>query len=182
MSVQEHRAQAPAGALRVAVLTVSTSRTIAEDRSGDLLVGRLETAGHRIVARRLVSDDVEAIRAAVREIRAGGAHACLITGGTGLSARDLTPEALEPLFTREIPGFGELFRMLSFREIGPAAMLSRACAGVMGPMLVFALPGSVKACALAIDGLILPELAHMVGQLNKVCQFSACQTQIDTSN
>lgn len=166
MSVHEHKARAR-GPVKVAVLTVSTSRGLAEDRSGDLLIGRLDTAGHEIVDRRLVTDDVEAIRGAVREVRLAGAQALLITGGTGLSERDVTPEALEGLFSRELPGFGELFRALSFQEIGPAAMLSRASAGMVRGMIVFAMPGSVAACQLAIDRLILPELAHLVDQATK---------------
>lgn len=166
MSVHEHKARAR-GPVKVAVLTVSTSRGVAEDRSGDLLIGRLDTAGHEIVDRRVVTDDVEAIRGALREVRLAGAQALLITGGTGLSERDVTPEALEGLFTRELPGFGELFRALSFQEIGAAAMLSRATAGTVRGMIVFALPGSVQACQLAIDKLILPELAHLVDQATK---------------
>jgi len=167
MSVEQHRQAVPDEPLRFGVLSVSTTRSRAQDGSGDLLVERTEAAGHVVVARRLVTDDVEAIRAGLRELRVASVQVVLITGGTGLSSRDVTPEAIEPLYGRSIPGFGELFRMLSFEEVGPAAMLSRASAGVIQGVLVFALPGSTRACALAVDRLVLPEVRHMVAQLRK---------------
>ena len=126
MSVHEHRATTPDEPLKVGVVTISTSRSQAEDRSGDLIADRLVGSGHELLDRKWVSDDVEAIRGAIRELRASSAVAIVCTGGTGLSARDVTPEALHSMFTREIPGFGELFRVLSMQEVGSAAMLSRA--------------------------------------------------------
>jgi molybdenum cofactor biosynthesis protein B len=120
-----------------------------------------------IVDRRIARDEVAALTHAIRAGIAAGADAVLVTGGTGLSARDVTPEALAALGARALPGFGELFRALSFQEIGPAAMLSRATAGVVGRTVVFALPGSPGACRLALSRLIVPELPHLVAQLRK---------------
>ncbi|MAE97140.1 MAG: molybdenum cofactor biosynthesis protein [Deltaproteobacteria bacterium] len=166
-SVHRHRQSAPRN-LVAAVITVSDTRTLETDTGGALLVELLEKAGHRIALRRLVPDDAQAIRA-----RAGEAlshpevQAVLLTGGTGVAPRDVTPEALAPLLERELPGFGELFRMLSFEEIGPAAMLSRAVAGMVGDKVVFALPGSRGALRTAMTRLILPELGHLVGEGGK---------------
>lgn len=159
-TVEEHRSQAGA-ALRFAVLVVSTSRTLDDDRSGRRIVELLEEAGHEVAGRTLVTDDIDAVRGAVRS--AAGVHAVVLTGGTGLAPLDLTPEAVEPLFSRRIDGFGELFRYLSWQQVGAAAMLSRATAGVLHDgTVVFALPGSVKACELAIRELVLPEIGHLV--------------------
>jgi molybdenum cofactor biosynthesis protein B len=163
-SVVEHRRRAPAQ-LPVAVITVSDTRGASEDTGGALLAELLEAAGHRVVSRARVRDDVDAIRAAVGEALAREeVRAVLLTGGTGLAPRDVTPEALRPLLEREIPGFGELFRALSFAEIGAAAMLSRALAGIVRGRLVVGLPGSRAAIRLALEKLLLPELGHLVGQ------------------
>lgn len=160
-TVDEHRSQAGASALRFAVLVVSTSRTLDDDRAGRRIVELLDEAGHEVLGRSLVADDIDAVRGAVRG--AAGADVVVLTGGTGLAPLDLTPEAVEPLFSRRIDGFGELFRYLSWQQVGPAAMLSRATAGVLHDgTVVFALPGSVHACELAIRELILPEIAHLV--------------------
>ncbi len=167
MSVHEHRSAASADPARVAVVTVSSTRSLSDDGSGDLIVEKLGEAGHEVVDRKLVNDDIERIREAALALETGGAQAVIITGGTGVSARDVTPEALAPLFTKVLPGFGEIFRRLSYDEIGAAAMLSRATAGMIQGTLFFALPGSTKACSLALEKLILPELAHMVGQTSK---------------
>lgn len=159
-TVEEHRSQAGASALRFAVLVVSTSRTLDDDRTGRRIVEMLDEAGHEVVGRTLVADDIDAVRGAVRG--AAGADVVVLTGGTGLAPLDLTPEAVEPLFSRRIDGFGELFRYLSWEQVGAAAMLSRATAGVMHDgTVVFALPGSVRACELAVRELILPEIAHL---------------------
>ena len=164
------RAHRGSGPQRIpsAVLTVSDTRTLETDTGGALLVERLEAAGHPVVARHLVSDDVEAIRAAARRaLEREDVAALLVTGGTGVAARDVTPEAIGPLLEREVPGFGELFRMLSYEEIGSAALLSRALAGLVRGRVVFVLPGSRGALRLALDKLILPELPHLVGEARK---------------
>jgi molybdenum cofactor biosynthesis protein B len=150
------------------VVTVSDTRTPATDSGGDLLVELLTGAGHTVVSREIVRDDVGAIRAAAERALALESCACaLFTGGTGTSPRDVTPEALRPLLERELPGFGELFRMLSFQEIGPAALLSRAFAGARAGKIVFGLPGSPAAIRLALERLALPELGHLVGEATK---------------
>jgi len=154
--------------LRFAVLTVSDSRTDATDTSGALIVERLTSAGHVLVERRIVADEVEAIREVVRGFIAAGADVVLATGGTGLTARDVTPEALEPLLTKPIPGFGELFRSLSYAEIGAATLQSRAFAGVAGPALVFGLPGSTGAVRLALEKILLEQLDSRT----KPCNFA----------
>ena len=154
--------------LRFAVLTVSDSRTEATDTSGALIVERLTAAGHALVERRIVHDDVASIREIVQGWIAGGADVVLATGGTGLTARDVTPEALEPLLTKPIPGFGELFRSLSYAEIGAATLQSRAFAGVAGRALVFGLPGSTGAVRLALEKILLEQL----DATTKPCNFA----------
>lgn len=151
------------GAVDVAVLVVSSSRTLADDGGGVVIAERLAAGGHRAVSRTVVDDEVEAIRRAVRKAVEDGVPAVVLTGGTGFSSRDVTPEALDALLTRRLDGFGELFRSLSFAEVGAAAMLSRAVGGLVGRTVVFAVPGSPAACRLAVDRLIAPELAHLVG-------------------
>ena len=164
MSVHEHRERGPAQ-LPVVVITVSDTRTQADDSGGALLVELLEKAGHRVVGRAIVRDEVEAIRAAVdAAIMRDDVRAVLLTGGTGIAPRDVTPEALTPLLDRQIPGFGELFRALSYAEIGSAAMLSRALAGIARGRLVVGLPGSRAAIRLALEKLVLPELPHLAGE------------------
>jgi molybdenum cofactor biosynthesis protein B len=164
-----HRSLAPAtAALRVAIVTASDSRTPATNEGGRLLRRLLEGAGFTIAADELVREEADRLRETVATIaRGGGADAVVVTGGTGLAPRDRTPEAVGALFDRRLPGFGELFRMLSFQEIGAAAMLSRAEAGTIGGVLVFLLPGSPAAVELAVSKLIAPELAHAVGQLRR---------------
>ena len=165
---ERHRTGGPLE-LRVALLTVSDSRTPATNQGGRLLRRLAEEAGFSVTGEALLPDEPDLLRARVSEwaTSAGeaGPDAVLITGGTGLSPRDGTPEAIAPLFDRRLPGFGELFRVLSFQEIGAAAMLSRAEAGAIGAVAVFLLPGSPAAVELAMRRLIAPELAHLVGQL-----------------
>ncbi len=158
----EHRRQSAAKSLRLAILTISDSRTLANDTSGQYLVDRFTEHGHTIVDRRIVRDEIEEIRAVVAEAAAANLDALIMTGGTGVSPRDCTPEAIRPLLEVELPGFGELFRMLSYAEIGAASMLSRALAGRIGSLLVFCLPGSTNAVRLATDKLLLTDLAHIV--------------------
>ena len=145
-----------------AVITVSDTRTAASDKSGTLIRERLETAGHMVVSHEIIPDEPHLVRDRVIAMRDEGAiQAIILTGGTGLAARDSTIEAVSTLLEKSIDGFGELFRMLSYAEIGPAAMLSRAEGGVCGKTLVFSIPGSTGAVRLAMDKLILPELGHM---------------------
>ncbi|WP_018862748.1 MULTISPECIES: molybdenum cofactor biosynthesis protein B [unclassified Thioalkalivibrio] len=145
--------------LNIAVLTVSDSRTLAEDRSGDALVERLEGAGHRLAERRVVRDDIYAIRAELsRWIADPEIDAVLTTGGTGITGRDGTPEAASVLLDKTIEGFGELFRMLSYEEIGTSSLQSRALSGVANGTYVFVLPGSTGACRTAWDRIIQAQL------------------------
>jgi molybdenum cofactor biosynthesis protein B len=155
--------------LNIAVLVVSDSRTEKTDKSGKLLVERLKAAGHKLFEKEIVPDDVHQIRAAVSVWCAEPAvNAVIATGGTGVTGRDGTPEALRPLFEKEIDGFGELFRMLSWQEIGTSSLQSRAIAGVACGTYLFALPGSSGACALAWDKLIQPQLDYRTRPCNLV--------------
>jgi len=167
VSVREHREGGPTP-LPVVVITVSDTRTAADDTGGTLLVELLEKVGHRVVGRAIVRDEVDAIRSAVdAAIMRDDVRAVLLTGGTGMAPRDVTPEALTPLFDRVIPGFGELFRALSYQEIGSAAMRSRALAGIARGRLVVGLPGSRTAIRLAVEKLLLPELSHLADEAAK---------------
>jgi molybdopterin adenylyltransferase len=165
VSVAEHRQHAP-NSVRCFVLTISDTRTDADDKSGDVIVGLLATAGHVIVGRSIVKDDPKAVRHAI-EAQRHGADVAITTGGTGITSRDSTYEAITGLLEKRLDGFGELFRALSYNEIGSAAMLTRACAGTFGGMAVFALPGSEHAVSLAMTKLILPEIGHIVRELNR---------------
>jgi molybdenum cofactor biosynthesis protein B len=147
---------------RVAVLTASDTRTLESDESGQLLERALAADGHAVVARRVVTDDAAALEAALLDLLALEVDAVIVTGGTGVTPRDQVPDVVARLCERSLPGFGELFRALSFAEIGSAALASRACAGQRGTQLVFALPGSPAACRLALTRLLLPELPHLV--------------------
>jgi molybdenum cofactor biosynthesis protein B len=143
----------------VAVLTVSDTRTRQTDTSGALAAELLTRAGHASVHRWLVRDDLEAIRDHLRRlVNDAEVEVVIATGGTGITARDVTPEALAPLVDKEVPGFGELFRMLSYRDIGASSIQSRACAGLCSGTLVFVLPGSTGAVRLALEEIILPQL------------------------
>ncbi|MFO1009078.1 MAG: molybdenum cofactor biosynthesis protein B [Planctomycetota bacterium] len=167
MSLESHRSSAPK-ALRFAVLTVSDTRDAATDRGGPFLVDGLAAAGHTTTVRAIVKDDAAEITAAVRAALArDDVDLVLTTGGTGIAPRDVTVPTLERLFDAEIPGFGELFRMLSYQEIGSAAMLSRACAGLVAGKVVLALPGSPKALRLALEKLVLPEAGHLAAEAAK---------------
>jgi len=167
MGLELHRNEAPRG-WGFAVLTVSDTRSEETDLGGGLVRKMAAEAGHREIGYAIVPDEPEAIRETIREfLELPGLDTILVTGGTGFSPRDRTVETLSPLFDRPIEGFGELFRMLSWQQIGAAAMLSRATAGVIGQRAIFLLPGSPKAVGLALSELILPELGHLVGQLQK---------------
>ena len=146
-------------ALSLCVLTVSDSRTLAQDTSGDYLVGALAEAGHALHARALLPDDKYKLRAQVSAwIADDDVDGILVTGGTGFTGRDSTPEALLPLFDKQMPGFGEMFRVLSFEEIGTSTLQSRAFAGLANATFVFCLPGSTSACRTAWDKLIRAQL------------------------
>jgi molybdenum cofactor biosynthesis protein B len=167
MSVHEHRAQAPS-TLGFGVITASDTRDASSDVSGDRIRERITAAGHRVVESMLEPDHTVEIRWAVQGLLANPKiDVVVVTGGTGLSPRDVTLDAVVPLFERPLEGFGELFRMLSWEQVGAAAMLSRATAGVVGPRAVFLLPGSPKAVELAMERLILPEAPHLVAILRR---------------
>lgn len=161
------KAKGPFVPLNVAVLTVSDTRTRENDTSGDLIQERLTTAGHKVAARIILLDDVEKLRGQLRAwIADKGVDAVISTGGTGLTRRDVTPEAVAPLITKPIPGFGELFRWLSYEEIGTSTIESRALAGVADDTFIFCLPGSTGACRTGMDKIILPQLDSTTGPCN----------------
>ena len=162
-AASKHRAAGPTEG-RIAVLTVSDTRTVESDASGRRIVELAVGAGHVLVERGLVRDDIEQIRRFVAGCACrADVNALIVTGGTGLSPRDQTPEAIEPLWTKRLPGYGELFRSLSHAQIGPACILSRAEAGLVGRLAVFTLPGSRTAVELGMSAIILPELTHILG-------------------
>ncbi len=166
----QHRREAHAlGALAIAVLTVTDSRSEATDESGPLARRLLEAAGHHIARHALLPNDEAQVRARVAEwLGAGDLHAIVITGGTGLGRKDRTIEAVTPLFEKEIPGFGELFRLLSYQEqIGTTAILSRAVAGTAKGAVIASLPGSSKAVELGLSRVLIPELRHLLREIRK---------------
>jgi molybdenum cofactor biosynthesis protein B len=169
VGVDDHKAHAPvAAAIRVFIVTASDSRTPETNQGGQLVRELAQAAGFTIAGETLLHDDRDAIRDAIRGVvDRRAADAVLLTGGTGLAERDNTVEAVASLLEKRIDGYGELFRMLSFAEIGPAAMLSRAIAGTIGRVAVFAMPGSPAGVRLAMERLIVPELAHVVGELSR---------------
>jgi molybdopterin adenylyltransferase len=165
VSAPGHRKDAPK-CVRCFVLTISDTRTEANDASGDAIAALLTGGGHEIVGRRIVKDEPASVRSAVEDL-GGKVDVVITTGGTGITARDSTYEVIVALLDKQLDGFGELFRMLSYDEIGAAAMLTRAVAGTMGDVAVFALPGSEHAVRLAIEKLILPEIGHVVRELRR---------------
>jgi molybdenum cofactor biosynthesis protein B len=163
----EHKKHAPAQ-INVAILTVSSTRSLAEDRSGRWMSRKAAREGHTVVAHRVVADDARQIRQAVEDILAHPSPEVLIlTGGTGITPSDVTIEAVAPLFTKTLTAFAPLFAQLSFEEIDSAALLSRAAAGTIGQTVVFCIPGSLGACKLACKALIFPEVGHLVGHALK---------------
>lgn len=154
--------------VNIAVLTVSDTRTEADDTSGQLIVDRMAQAGHQIAARAIVKDSELVIRAQLAQwIADPGIDVVIATGGTGVTPRDVTPEALAPLVTKPIPGFGELFRSLSYAEIGAATIQSRADAALCGQTYVFLLPGSTGGVRLGVEKILVPQLDHRT----KPCNF-----------
>ncbi|MFQ5589860.1 MAG: molybdenum cofactor biosynthesis protein B [Phycisphaerae bacterium] len=167
MATTEHR-NVRLDRVACAVLTVSDTRTPLTDESGKLIRNRLAAAGHQVASHEIIPDDAVAVCSRVLELcRSPAIHVVLLTGGTGLAARDTTCEAVESVCKKNIEGFGELFRMLSFEQVGSSAMLSRATAGVCNSTAVFCMPGSTGAVALALDRLILPEITHIAALLGK---------------
>jgi molybdenum cofactor biosynthesis protein B len=167
MSVQEHRQTSP-GSVRCAVITVSDTRTAGTDTSGQAIADLLRAGGHEVVLQRIVRDDPPAVVASIRDVLAlADVPVIITTGGTGITSRDSTYEAVTALMEKQLTGFGELFRMLSYPEIGAAAMMTRATAGVIERRAVFVLPGSEHAVRLALTKLIVPELRHVVRELNR---------------
>lgn len=166
-STQQHRCQSPKS-VRCAVVTISDTRTLETDRGGQLIVEMLSAAGHEVTARQIVRDDPREIEPLVRKLADPAAtDAVLLTGGTGIAARDRTFETVSGLLTKEMPGYGELFRMHSYADIGAAAMLSRAVGGVLNNVIVLTMPGSVAAVQLAMEKLIVPEIGHLVFEARK---------------
>jgi molybdopterin adenylyltransferase len=165
VSTEQHRKTAPA-TVRAFVLTISDTRTEADDVSGDWIVSLLGGAGHIVHGRALVADDPALVEKTIRE-NAGAVEVVITTGGTGITSRDSTFEAIDRLLQKRLDGFGELFRVLSYEEIGSAAMLTRACAGTLGRTAIFSLPGSEHAVRLGMTKLILPEIGHVVRELKR---------------
>ena len=161
-SVAEHRKKSDISAA-VAVVTLSTSRSLDTDKSGDLIQQLLEERGHRTPIRKLIPDSRSVLRATLREIaRDKDVHAIITTGGTGLAPTDVTIEAVRDMLDKELPGFNSLFMLLSYPQVKSASMLSRALAGTIKGKIIFCLPGSPRACKLAMESLILPELGHIL--------------------
>jgi molybdenum cofactor biosynthesis protein B len=161
MSTKQHKKDAPKS-LSIGILTVSTTRTLDTDESGKWMAGFAVKEGHRTVYHRVVPDDAEAISLAVAGVaRSREADVLIVTGGTGISPKDVTIEAVRPLFDKELTSFGPVFAQLSYEDIDSAAILSRATAGVITGIPVFCIPGSLNACKLACKELIFPELGHL---------------------
>jgi molybdenum cofactor biosynthesis protein B len=162
--------------LNIAVLTISDTRSLADDKSGTTLADRLTAAGHKLAAREIVIDDVEAIRAVIRRwIADAGVDVVITTGGTGFTGRDVTPEAVEPLFEKRMDGFSIAFHMLSHAKIGASTVQSRATAGVAGSTFIFCLPGSPGACRDGWDGILAAQLDYRT----KPCNFVEIMPRLD---
>jgi molybdenum cofactor biosynthesis protein B len=170
MNWKEHKAKAPKS-VKFAVITISSSRSLETDESGKLIEGLLQKGGHQLIKRIVVKDELEDIKSGVKSLILTDAKAIITSGGTGISTKDLTLEAIKPFLSKEIQGFGELFRHLSYEEIGSSAMLSRALAGISNwegkRKILIALPGSPQACKLACEKLIIPELGHLVWEASR---------------
>jgi molybdenum cofactor biosynthesis protein B len=167
MSHVEHKATAPQS-VRCYVITISDTRTEETDTAGRAIAELLGGAGHQVVGRTIVKDDPGFVRGAIeRQLADPNVQAVITTGGTGISSRDSTYEAVSGLLWKRLDGFGELFRMLSYEQIGSAAMMSRACAGLVAGRIVVALPGSEAAVRLAMERLVIPELGHLVREASR---------------
>jgi molybdopterin adenylyltransferase len=167
MSEAEHKQQSPSSVCCF-VVTISDTRTIETDTSGKAIADLLAAAGHKVSGRAIVKDDADQVRATIeRYLVAPDVQVIITTGGTGITSRDSSYEAVASLLQKRLDGFGELFRMLSYEQIGAAAMMSRACAGVIAGRIVASLPGSEAAVRLAMEKLLIPELGHLVQQATK---------------
>ena len=167
MSQEEHKARAPL-AVRCFIVTVSDTRTQDTDTSGRAIAELLAASGHVVAGRAIVKDDADLVRGTLeRQLANAEVQAIITTGGTGITPRDNTYEVVSGLLQKRLDGFGELFRMLSFEQIGPAAMMSRACAGIAAGHIVVSLPGSEAAVRLAMERLLIPELGHLVEQAGR---------------
>jgi len=167
VSDAEHKAHAPTS-VHCFIVTVSDTRTESSDGSGDAIADLLTTAGHAVAGRAIVKDEPQLVRGAIeRQLAHPDVQVIITTGGTGITSRDTTYEAVMALIQKRLDGFGELFRMLSYQQIGSAAMMSRACAGLVAGRIVIALPGSEAAVRLAMEKLVIPELGHLVQQASR---------------
>jgi molybdenum cofactor biosynthesis protein B len=166
MGAPDHRAQATSqGQVPIAIVTVSDTRTPETDTSGTVIRELVQEAGHLIVGYRIVRDEPDEVRAALDEFSGGDARLVIFNGGTGISRRDRTYDVISKALEKSLPGFGEIFRLLSYQEVGAAAMLSRATAGVYRDTVIFSTPGSPNAVRLAVEKLILPEIQHLAWEL-----------------
>lgn len=167
MSTKKHKARAPKK-VKLGIVTVSSTRTLKNDKSGLWMGKRARKEGHEVIFHQVVPDEAETIFRTVKDIiNEQQPQTILLAGGTGISSKDVTIEALRPLFEKELTAFGPLFAQLSFEQIDSAALLSRATAGIYENTLLFCMPGSLKACKLACKALIFPELGHLVGHLQE---------------
>jgi molybdenum cofactor biosynthesis protein B len=166
-SVEKHRHAAP-DHVRIAVLTISDTRTPEDDTGGDTIQELMQDAGHEVTARSIVKDESSGIRTTLVDLLArSDVDAIVTTGGTGIATRDNTYEVVERMIEKKLDGFGEIFRMLSYEEVGAAAMLSRAVAGTVGTKFIVSLPGSRNGVRLAVEKLLVPEISHIVFELKK---------------
>ncbi|MCY3709715.1 MAG: molybdenum cofactor biosynthesis protein MoaB [Caldilineaceae bacterium] len=168
-SSEEHRRQAEEekGSIAFAIVTVSDTRTPETDRSGQAIRQMAEAEGHRVIASRIVPDEPEDVSAALDDFSVSGAQVIIFNGGTGVSKRDRTYDVLSQALEKELPGFGEIFRMLSYDEVGAAAMLSRATAGTYRGCAIISVPGSTNAVKLAMEKLVLPEIQHLAWEITR---------------
>jgi molybdopterin adenylyltransferase len=167
MSTHEHKKQAVRN-LRIAVLSVSTTRKLSDDKSGAWIKKQAKKEGHEVVIHQVVTDDITAIQTLLTHVASKiTPHAVIFTGGTGISPKDVTIEAVQPFFDKTLTAFSPVFAQLSFEEIDSAAIGSRATAGIFNNILVFCIPGSLKACKLACNALIFPELGHLVKHMKE---------------
>jgi molybdenum cofactor biosynthesis protein B len=167
MSSTEHKKSAPR-TVRIGIITVSTTRSLKDDKSGLWISKRAKREGHEVVFHQVIPDEIEIITRTVMDvIKDPAPQALLVTGGTGISSKDVTIEAVHPLFTKELTAFGPIFAQLSFEQIDSAAILSRATAGVIEKTILFCMPGSINACKLACKAIIFPELGHLVRHIHE---------------